>query len=310
MTTETRPEPEAIADGLDTNALLSRVLDRLDALEAKVDKITLAADAAPALLAATTDTVDDLARQARARGIDVDARLTAGVRLLEQVSAPARVEALAKILDRTELLAEGAEQMATLPNLVAMLSDIADNWVAARQKEGVDLDRTLAGLGELARVLSKPEVMKAVGVLSERLPELAKMAEDLPKLAAMGMDALDELSYRAAQSGFDVDQGIRSLLTVGLRLTEVLDSPHFKALLDSDVLAPEALEVIGRAGRALAEQSAADCGRTGAFGAIGATADADIQRTLYFALGFARRFGQRMSCAPGFQEKQLPSSRD
>lgn len=297
MTIEATPTHEAPPASDEPTQLLFRILDRLDALERKVDRITAAAEPVPKLVSGAVDTMDDLIRSGQARGIDVDARIASGLSLIEHASAPATSAALVRLLDRADLLADAVDRLAELPHLTAMSADMVDGFIRARQADGVDMHATLRGLGELAKALTRPETMAAARKLSERLPELAKLAEDGPKLLAMAMDAFDEISFRAAQQGFDVDAAIKSFLTMGVRITEVLDSPQFKALLESDVLAPETLEIIGRAGRALTEQSSAACGRTGVFGALGATRDEDIQRALYFAIGFAQRFGQKMNCA-------------
>ncbi len=212
----------------------------------------------------------------------------------------ARLDALENKVDR---LSQGSAAsvpapapLQALPALAAMAGDMADGWVRARQREGVDFDGILKSAAELLTVLSKPEVGVAARRLTARLPELVELVERAPQLAALVTDGIDAIAAQAMAEGVDVDQAIRSVLTAGIRLTEVLDSPQFKALLSSGVLAPETLEVVGRAGRALAAQSGAECGRTGLFGALSASSDADIQRAVDFTLGVARRFGRNMEC--------------
>ncbi len=290
MTTESQPTP------VSTEVLLLRVLDRLDALEEKVDRLT----PVPQSVSSAVDTVDGLIRSGQARGLDMDDRIAAGAELIERISEPKVAKDLFRLLDRVDVLASTAEQLAEAPRLTAMALDMADAFMRAKQAEGLDPHRSLDGLSALLIGASRPEVLRAMATLLERLPDVAALAEAAPKMVAMMMDSLDELSYRAAQQGLDVDQALRSLLTAGLRITEVLDSPQMKALLSSDVLAPETLEVVGRAGRALTEQSSKACGRAGVFAAFGAIADEDIQRALYFFIGFAQRFGAKMNCeAPG-----------
>lgn len=308
MTTETHPnDPDGPTEPnpahSETADLLRQVLTRLDHLEAKVDQLSAVAAPVPALVSGAVDTLDDLIRAGQARGIDVDARLSSGTRLLERLSDPTTARALEHVLERAELLAEAADRLAEGPALLALAGDVADGWIQARQAEGVDLDASLRAAGDLLRVVSRPEVARAAATLAGKLPELARLAEDGPKLAAMVVDGLDELSAQAAAQGLEVDQVLRSFLTLGVRLTELLDSPQFKALFASDVLAPDALEVVGRAGRALAAQSGEACGQTGLLGALGASQDADVQRALNFAIGFAQRFGRNMNC-------ELPHPRD
>jgi uncharacterized protein YjgD (DUF1641 family) len=222
----------------------------------------------------------------------------------------ARLEAIESKVDRLSSLRRleaAATQAQEVPHLAAMTGDIFDAWMKKRIEEGLDPQAALDGLGALAKVLARPEVLRALTSLSERLPEVARLAEDAPKLVAAAMDAFDELAARAAKQGLEPDEVLKSFLTVGVRVTEVLDSPQFKALLASDVLAPSTLDVVGRAGRALTEQSSEACGTTGIVGTLSAVRDEDIQRALYFAVGFARRFGRKMSCGPEGDQPQIPS---
>lgn len=294
LTIEATPTPNLTSESADTAALLGQVLARLDGLEAKVDRIQAAAEPVPKLVSGAVDTIDDLIRSGQARGIDLDQRLSSGALLLERLSEPATLDKLSHLLERIDVLDETVEQAAAAPQLVAMTADMVDEWIRARQAEGVDVHATLDAVGALVRALSQPEVLAAAQSLTSKLPEVARFAEDGPKLAAMLMDTFDELSNQAARQGIEVDNAIKSFLTAGLRLTEVLDSPQFKALLSSDVLAPETLEVVGSAGRALAEQSSAECRKAGLLTALSASQKADVQRAIYFGLGFAERFGRQM----------------
>lgn len=226
--------------------------------------------------------------------------------------------ALERVLERLEAIEAKVDRWSTLqrldaataqiqqaPHLAAMTADIFDAWMSKRVEEGIDPQAAAQGLGELARVVADPKVLGALTQLSARLPDLARVAEDGPKMVAFAVDAFDALAARAAREGLEPDAVLKSLLTLGVRVTEVLDSPQFKALLDSDVLAPETLEIVGRAGRALTEQSSEACRRTGLIGTLRAAGDPDVQRTLDFALGFARKFGSQMDCAQ--PERQLPT---
>lgn len=212
-----------------------------------------------------------------------------------------RLDGIESRLDRLEKAGHsaGLEMPAEVQQLGAMVGDIVDERIRRLQDEGLDVDRAAQGLMAVAKAAARPEVLQAAETLADKLPELARLAEDGPKLAAMVADTFDDLAVRAARNGFDLDSAVGSLLTVGLRLTKVLDSPQFQSLFESGVLAPDTLEIIGRAGRALSEQSASQCGRTGLVGALGASSNHDVQRALHFLLGVARRFGSEMACAPG-----------
>lgn len=225
-------------------------------------------------------------------------------KLLERILN--RLDTIDARIARLEAQPPAASIPAELESIGAMLADIVDDRIRGLQAEGLDIDQTGQGLAALAKAAARPEVLGAAERLTNKLPELAKLAEDGPKLAAMVADTFDDLAVRAARQGFDLDRAIGSLLSVGLELSRVLESPQFRALFDSGVLAPETLEIVGRAGRALSEQSGSECGRTSLFGAVGASSNPDVQRALHFLIGVARRFGSEMACAPS---KQLSAQR-
>jgi len=81
-------------------------------------------------------------------------------------------------------------------------------------------------------------------------------------------------------------------------LSEVFRTDEFRALLDSGVLDPEALQVIGGLGTALVEsQKEATRGETpkrGMFGLLGALRDPDVQHAVGFLTSFAKRFGRQL----------------
>lgn len=215
-----------------------------------------------------------------------------------------RLDGIESRLDALERRAGAVSVPPEAEKMLAMAVDVMDDRAAQLRAAGVDIDATLAGWSEMLKVLADPEVSAAAQRLAQRLPDLSKLVEDGPKMAALAVDVFDDLAAKASRRGLDLDAAVGSLLTVGLRLSELLDSPQFHALFESGVLAPETLEIIGRAGRALSEQSATDCGRTGVFGAIGATSDADIQRAVHFLIGVAKRFGGQMACAtPALPER-------
>lgn len=132
------PAPDA-----GTQELLARILERVEALAGKVDRLERLAGEAPAALAMVTDAVDDEVRRAREAGVDVDERMRGLLRMARVVSAPEvlrALEALAARAGRLEPLLEVADQA---PGMLAMLVDGADEEVRRAQARGLHLDQAV-----------------------------------------------------------------------------------------------------------------------------------------------------------------------
>ena len=134
------PQGEPSSAGATTEVLLARILERVDALAGKVERLESLLGPAPAALAMLTDAVDEEVRRAAVAGVDVDERLRGLLRLAEVVSAPATlraVDALAQRADRVEALLALADEA---PGVVAMVVDSADEAVREAGARGLDLD--------------------------------------------------------------------------------------------------------------------------------------------------------------------------
>ncbi len=274
---------------------MERSLTRLDAVEARLDRLAGPVDQAPKLVAAMTDTVDGWTRAAQLRGVDVDAALATGGRLLERVAAPDTLARLERIVERLDAVESSLDMASQLPGMAAMTADIIDGWIRQAQRRGLDLDATLKALLPALTALADPHVVKALEALAHRAPELAELVDTGPKLVAAAVDAFDGVMARMAAKGTDI-QSVSESLTVALsKLAELLNSPQYKALMNSGVLDPSTLDMVGKAGSALVHARMEACVETGMFGALRATSDKDIQRAIGFAIKFAHAFGQELA---------------
>ncbi|HEX6912251.1 MAG TPA: DUF1641 domain-containing protein [Longimicrobium sp.] len=189
------PAPEA-----GTRELLARILERVEALAAKVDRLERLAGDAPAALAMVTDAVDDEVRRAREAGVDLDERMRGLLRMARVASAPEVVralEALAARAGRLEALLEAAD---LAPGMLAMLVDGADEEVRRAGARGMDLDqavrrgagaalrfgsmmgpRELDGLEALLRSgVLDPAAVRTVAGLGRALGAAGEEPEDAP----------------------------------------------------------------------------------------------------------------------------------
>ncbi|EAQ77219.1 hypothetical protein DSM3645_04130 [Blastopirellula marina DSM 3645] len=122
-----------------TQEILHRLLDRAEDL----DKVLQAASEAPNLVAIATDVVDSLARQAADQGIDIEQRATDLLTLLKKVTEPQNVQALITLVDHLPKLAQATSLADELPNLMAIVMDVFDEWSDDLKKQGIELEQSL-----------------------------------------------------------------------------------------------------------------------------------------------------------------------
>ncbi len=108
---------------------------------------------------------------------------------------------------------------------------------------------------------------------------------------AFAVDSFDEAYFGLLNAGIDVERLIAQSLTVAGKVTAIIDSEEFDALMESGALDPQAVQVIGMAGNALVE-SRAEVKPLGFFGMLAAMRDRDTQRAMGFLMSFAKNFGR------------------
>ncbi len=124
---------QAAAKGVDVDARLRTALEMAERLTApemvtRLDGLLRMAEQAPGLTAMAADAMDDAYRQAAERGIDIDARLRAGLEIAEKLTSP---EMLANLNSLVTMANQG-------PGLMAMTVDIVDDAYAQAVQYGVD----------------------------------------------------------------------------------------------------------------------------------------------------------------------------
>lgn len=228
-------------------------------------------------------------------------RLRKATVALERLTEPAVLDALVGLAEEAPAL---RAQVAALPDTTAMVMDMADQLVDDLRARGVDLpERAMAALPLLEK-LSDPAMMATLERLLGQLPAVEAQLRVLPDTLGMMMDVADGLLRDLERQGVELDtlvvRGVDLLQGIGRLAT----SPELKALLDSKVLDAGAVAVVGQAGEALAHTRSASPGHVGLFGALGALSEPSVQRSLHFALTFARHFGTALEA-----QRALPSSR-
>lgn len=204
--------------------LAERLLARLDAVEAKLDRLAPALDAAPAAVAAATDVFDDHAARLRDRGVDVEVRLGRLLALAERLTDDRTHHALEQVLD----LADQA------PGLASMVVDVLDDAARQLAEEGLDVE---VGLSRGARAALRfgqmvgPREIDALQTLlaSEALaPEAVQVvsaaAQALVECQGRERQRVGPLGLLRALRDPDVQRALDFLVGVGRRFGRALDA--------------------------------------------------------------------------------------
>ncbi len=139
----------------------------------------------------------------------------------------------------------------------------------------------------LARIERRMDRMEAM------LAKLDGATGQVPAVVATVTDIVDGLIDRLGERGIDVDERMRALLRAADHLTSPRALDALASVLQSEILAHQTTEVVGRMGRAIvkAEHAAAPVGPWGLFRAL---RDPEIQRAAGFLVAVARHFGAEL----------------
>lgn len=122
-----------------TQEMLHRLLDHAEVL----DNLLVMAKDLPNLVAVATDLFDAVARQAADNGIDLEQRATQLLLLFKKATEPENLQTLNVLVDHLPQLEKAVEMSDELPNLVAMVTDVIDEWATELKKEGVELEQSV-----------------------------------------------------------------------------------------------------------------------------------------------------------------------
>ncbi len=129
---------ERLSD-LRTQEMLHRLLDHAEVL----DNVLAALGDLPNLLAFATDVFDSIAAQAKQDNIDIEQRATQLLSLFKRVTQPENLQALSVLVDHLPPLEKAALMSDELPNLVAVATDVFDEWAAELKNDGVELEQSV-----------------------------------------------------------------------------------------------------------------------------------------------------------------------
>ncbi len=272
---------------------LSALVERVDKLEQLVEL----ANQAPGMVAMVTDTVDEVALMAADQGIDMDERLRNALAMVEKLTEPRTVNVLSALLERLDKLEQLVELADQAPGLIAMVTDTVDDTFGVAVQQGINLDERVRDSLVLLNKLTAPETTQALADIMEHmglLQHAVDMGEQAPGFIAMAADMFDEFYTDGPGSNLNLEAFFRKGFPAAVKVAELMDSEEFTALLESGVLDPEAVRVMGSIGRAIAASQEQPPRRVSPWSLLRTLGDPDLQYALGFLVTFGREFGRSL----------------
>jgi hypothetical protein len=162
------------------------------------------------------------------------------------------------------------------------------------------MDTIERSAGELGAMLASIDAR--LSRIEGAVASATALVDQVPMAIATAADVFDD---HAARLG-DVEQRLSALGDVLERMTRPATLASLKQLIESGMLEPRALQALGRIASALIAVSDDEPARVGAFGALRAFRDADVQRALGFLLRVAKSFGGALADEAA-SDKRLPA---
>ena len=283
-----------------TLAALNRLLDQADTLAKTVETAETLMQQGPGLISMVTDSIDEVVMSSAESGTDLEIVLQNSVQVAAKLQNPQLTKILGRLLEQTESLELLVSMLEQAPGVMATMADSLDEMAHSASETGIEFDIMLPRLLQLGAKVQNPKVFDLLERTldqTEAIEMLLNLFEQGPSLAAMVADSLDEIAQSAAEAGLDLEQLLQHLFKVPVKLAPLLDSGELDALLESGMLEPQTLQVLGKVGKALSQGYALDQSqpqKVSIFGLIGMINDPDIQRVLGFLNTFGKQFGQTL----------------
>lgn len=199
-------------------------------------------------------------------------------------------------LERMEGRLDDLERRTNVDELdpfAATTVDIVDGWIRKAQSRGIDVDDRGREVLHLVERTTRPQTLR-------NLEQALDQVDALPMVIATLVDTIDGFIERQVARGVDPVELSRNISNSVDRFARFVQSETFDTLVNSGVFDPEAVEVVALAGKAMATERQEGSRPIGTFGLFGAMRDRDVQRSLGFGIGFARRLGRALK-----NQKQL-----
>mgnify|MGYP003586347185 CR=1 FL=1 len=197
-----------------------------------------------------------------------------------------------RVLHRHPLISFGRLVLATVP------TDVDESTSAMTAEIPTNTD-------PLAAMLQDPEIRESLAVIVANAPTLAALSSMASGLLARGPELADNVNGLVDQlrTSDNAEAGtLRDAVTALSELAPLTPllaerKETIQGFLDSPILRPEIIDVIGNLGEAALEADKQTKGRQvdagGVFALVKQVKNADVQETLSFLIAFAKVFGAR-----------------
>lgn len=150
---------------------LLRIEGRLGHLHERLDRVEALVHEGEGLAAMIGDTVDQHLQRAAARGVDVEERALASLRIAEKLTEPELLRRLELLLSRTDQLEASLMALGEIPNLAATGADTLDTALARIQSHGIDIDERLDSALIAMERLTSPSALVALKAMFDTSSE-------------------------------------------------------------------------------------------------------------------------------------------
>jgi|TARA_Y100000748_G_scaffold2064_1_gene1817 uncharacterized protein YjgD (DUF1641 family) len=191
---------------------------------------------------------------------------------------------------------QSIEEVALRPE-VSILADIIDENFSPSSREGRENLAKVEVLKDLLQELSDEESLQSIKTLTKKLKNLTPYIEQIDELenvVSIMTDSLDEIMSHAIAHGLNIEELGENLKKMSGHLIEIIESGALTQLLESGVLDPKSIEIVGALGNSLAI-SKNHTKSVGIFGVLSSVYNKDVQRSLGFALNLATHFGRKLN---------------
>lgn len=193
---------------------------------------------------------------------------------LNESDATALLIKMSEKIDRMERQLQALEPVITQsPGMIGMIADTSDQLYTNAARQGIDLELRLKNGLSVLEKLTQPNTIAAVNQLIGAAPQA-------PGMLAMAMDSIDDLFAMAKRDGFDIEDLGRNSINA------------LKTLIDSGMLDPKPLAILGQVAASLQESTPQ---RIGPMGLMKALSDPEVQLALGFFVSVAKQLGKHLN---------------
>lgn len=123
------------------------------------------------------------------------------------------VNAMNRILDRLDVIESSLDKIHEAPGMVSMVADMADDAVRTASEKGIDFDERMRAALAIAEKLTAPDMVN-------KIDQLISAVDQAPSIVSMVADMADDVVRTQSERGVDIDERLRTALTLAEKLTE------------------------------------------------------------------------------------------